>query len=418
MNKYIPRLIEKTIQEQLSIMGALAIEGPKWSGKSTTGERYAKTVVKLQDPIINRRYQIYASTDRNLLLNGEKPLMFDEWQKIPDLWDFIRLDIDEQNERGMYILTGSAKPIKDQQRHTGVGRIVKIKMRPMSLYEMNMSNGSVSIQDVFNQMHIGVQVSTVSIKDLSEHICRGGWPGSMDLTVEQAVTAVENYYHTLTSEDIVDVDNVKRDQTRAKTVIKSFSRNISTLTSYQTMVKDMIEHGDQMSDEAFYSYIRALEKLYIIDNVPAWNPKLRSKSVVRSSDKKQLIDPSIAAVALGAKPNDLIKDMETFGFLFESLCSRDLSIYIEYHGGKLYHYKDSDDLEIDMILHLPDGRWGAIEVKTGLNELEKAEKNLLKLKNKVDETKEPSFLMILTGTDVAYQTENGIYVVPLGCLKP
>jgi predicted AAA+ superfamily ATPase len=184
------------------------------------------------------------------------------------------------------------------------------------------------------------------------------------------------------------------------------------------MVKDISEHGEQISDESFYSYIRALEKLYIIDNIPAWNPKLRSKSSIRTTDKRELIDPSLAAVALGAKPNDLIKDMETFGFLFESLCSRDLSIYIESLGGHLFHYKDSDDLEIDFILHLPDGKWGAIEVKTGLNEIEKATKNLLKLQNKVDELKAPSFLMILTGTDLAYQTEEGIYVIPLGCLKP
>lgn len=418
MERYLPRLIEINIKEQLEIMGAIAIEGPKWVGKSTTGKLFAKKVVKLQNPIEYKKYQVYSTLDKDLLLEGDKPLMFDEWQKIPEIWDFIRLDVDDSGKRGEYILTGSAKPIDNINRHTGAGRIVKMKMRPMSLYEMEYSTGKVSLKDLFDRKPLPNANSKLHIKDLAELICRGGWPGSIDLPIEKAIMAVENYYNTLTSDDIVDIDQIRRNQTRAKIILKSFSRNISTLTSYQTMVKDVINHGEMISDESFYSYIRAFEKLYIIDNIPAWSPKLRSKSTIRSSDKRQLIDPSIAAVSLGAKPNDLINDMETFGFLFESLCSRDLAIYVESIGGKISHYRDSDQLEIDLILHLSDGKWGAVEVKTGLNEIDKASKNLLKLRDKIDEEKAPSFLMIITGSDYSYVTEEGIYVVPLGCLKP
>lgn len=418
MKKYFPRLIEKTIEEQMEIIGAIVIEGPKWSGKSTTSERYAKTIIKLQDPIVFRRYQLYASSDRNLLLRGDKPLMFDEWQKIPDLWDFIRTNIDEQNSRGHYILTGSSKPIEDQGRHTGTGRFVKLKMRPMSLYEMNYSSGSVSLSELFSKDVIEIVESKISIEEIAQLICRGGWPGSLDLNVNQAIKMVENYYETLTSEDIANIDDIKRDATRAKLILRSFSRHVSTLTPYTRMVADIINRGDKISDETFYSYIRTFEKLYVVDNIPAWSPKLRSKASVRTADKKQLIDPSLAAVALNANPNDLIKDLNTFGFLFESLCSKDLAVYIESLGGKLSHYRDSDGLEIDAIVHLPDGRWGAIEIKLSSIDFDKASANLFSLKNKIDEKKEPSFLMILSGTDVGYQREDGIYIVPLACLKP
>ena len=418
MKNYKTRLIEPIISQQLKIMGGVLIEGPKWSGKSTTGALFAKTIVKLQDPSVFSAYKMFSLTDKIPLLDGEKPLMFDEWQKIPEIWDYIRMDIDDTNSRGRYILTGSAKPVKDVDRHTGTGRIVKIKMRPMSLYESKHSNGGVSLLSLFDNEDISLVESKLTIFDLADLICRGGWPGSLDLDINEAIIFAKNYYLTLTSEDIVGVDGVKRDAKRTRLILKSFSRNIAAQTPYTTIINDIRRNDENISSETFYSYIRALEQLFIIDNVSSWSPNLRSKASIRTTDKRQLIDPSLGAAAIGAYPKDLLNDVNTFGLLFESLCLRDLSVYIEALSGEISHYRDSDGLEVDAIVHLSDGRWGAIEIKLGGDNHEKGAKNLLSLKNKVDEIKEPSFLMILTGTKQAYKRKDGVFVIPIGCLKP
>jgi predicted AAA+ superfamily ATPase len=418
MKQYQERLIEKTIQRQMEAIGAIVLEGPKWCGKSTTAARFAKTVVKLQNPITYKQYQSFATTSIENLLNGEKPLMFDEWQKIPEIWDFIRFDIDENGGTGQYILTSSAKPVEDGYRHTGTGRITKITMRPMSLWESKDSTGEVSLKDVFDGKHDIFGKSKLSLDDIAFVTCRGGWPESV-VKQNQALTLATDYFKALTTEDINSLDGVKRNPRRAVAVLRSYARNISTFATNATLLADIFVNDTTMDAKTLASYISAFTKLFVIEDVLAWSPKLRSKAIIRSAAKRQFVDPSIAAIALNAKPNDLINDLNTFGFLFESLCDRDLRIYADHLGGEVYHYHDADGLEADAILHLPDGRWGAVEIKLGGDLIDEAAKNLLKLKKKVDTDKvnEPSFLMVLTAAPNAYKRPDGVLVVPITCLK-
>lgn len=419
---YLTRIIENKIKNKLSYIGALQIEGPKWCGKSTTANRFAKTIVKLQNPLEFNRYKTYSTTNKTDLLYGEKPILFDEWQKIPELWDFVRLDIDDHpNEPGRFILTGSAKPLIDSQRHTGTGRIAKIKMRPMSLFESNESTGEVSLNELFNNELIKIRgESKLTISEQVKLVCRGGWPGLLNIPDRLITSYLQDYYEGLVNADITDVDGIKRNPIRAKAVLKSYARGISTLTDYQTMIKDLENSGDGLDIKTLGSYINAFERLFIIENVEAWTPKLRSASTIRTKSKKQFIDPSIAVVALGASEKELIEDMETFGFFFESLVTRDLRIYSEDINGEIFHYRDNSGLEIDCIIKLDDGRWGAIEVKVGGNKIDEAALNLNKLTEKIDleYMRKPSFLMIVYGGQYAYQRADGVYVVPIGCLKP
>lgn len=418
---YLTRLIEKQIEEKFKYIGAIQIEGPKWCGKSTTAARFSKTIVKLQNPIVFKNYQMFALTSKEDVLFGEKPILFDEWQKIPEIWDFVRLDIDEhQGDPGRYILTGSAKPIKDDLRHSGAGRIVKIKMRPMSLFESKHSNGIVSISSLFDHTQKHVRGSSqLTIENQVELVCRSGFPGVLHLPLDQATSYIKDYYHTLIETDINDVDGVKRDSKRTHAVLKTYARNISTLTTSQTMLEDISNLGFGMERATFNSYVEALEKLFVLEDIEAWTPKLRSKTRIRTSAKKQFVDPSLAVVALGATKEELMLDMETFGFFFESLVIRDLRVYMDALEGNVYHYRDKNNLEVDVILKLGDDRWAAIEIKVGGNQLDQAAKNLLSLANKIDEENlhKPEFLMIIYGGKEAYVRPDGVYVVPIGCLK-
>lgn len=418
---YLPRLIEKNIKDKLTYIGAIHIEGPKWCGKSTTATLFAKTMVKLQDPIVFNRYKIYATTSKDELLYGEKPLLFDEWQKIPEIWDFIRLDVDEHpGDPGRYILTGSVKPVIDNTRHSGSGRIAKIKMRPMSLFESTDSSGEISIQELFNNPDCPIRgESGLTISDQVDLVCTGGWPGILQSPKSKAAGYVRNYYEGLVNGDVTDVDGVLRNPNKAKAILRTYARGISTLTDYQTMVKDLENLGEGVDIKTLGSYLDAFEKLFIIENVEAWTPKLRSASKIRTKAKKQFVDPSIAAVALGASANDLLTDMETFGFFFESMVTRDLRVYLEPLRGEVFHYRDSTGLEVDCILKLDDGRWAAVEVKVGGNKIDEAAANLLKFRDRVDteHMKKPSYLMVVYGGQFAYKRQDGIYVVPVGCLK-
>jgi len=418
MKQYLSRLIETAIKRRLEAIGCVAIEGPKWCGKSTTGERFAKTIVKLQNPITFRQYAAFATTSKENLLHGEKPLMFDEWQKIPDIWDFIRTDIDETGLAGQYILTGSAKPLEDQKRHSGAGRIAKITMRPMSLWESGDSTGEISLKSLFDGKDNILGKSKLSLDDLTFVTCRGGWPETV-MRPAQMLTLVSDYYKSLTTEDIKDVDGIKRNPRRAQAVLRAYARNISTFAANTTIQGDVAANDSTLDIKTFSSYVSAFEKLYVIENITAWSPKLRSKSIIRTTDKRQFVDPSIAAIALGAKPHDFINDLNTFGFFFESLCDRDLRIYAECLEGELYHYHDGDGLEVDAIIHLNNGSWGAVEIKVGGNQIDEAAKNLLRFKNKMDlsQLKELKFLMVLTGACDAYKRPDGVLVVPIGCLK-
>jgi len=418
---YLPRLIEKSIENKLSYIGAVHIEGPKWCGKSTTASLFAKTVVKLQDPIVFNRYKIYASTNKEDLLYGEKPILFDEWQKIPELWDFVRLDVDEHpGKPGLYLLAGSAKPVEDSSRHSGSGRIGKIKMRPMSLFESNDSSGEVSLFNLFNDPDYSIRgESQLTIFDQVNLVCRGGWPGILQAPKLKINSYIRDYYDGLVNVDITEVDGIKRNPNRAKAVLKSYARGISTLTDYNTMVKDLESFGEGIDIKTLGSYIGAFEKIFIIENVEAWRPKLRSASTIRTKAKKQFVDPSIAVIALGASAKELSEDMETFGFFFESLVTRDLRVYLDSLNGEVFHYRDNTGLEVDCILKLEDGTWAAVEVKVGGNKIDEAAKNLLKLRDRVDteHMKKPAFLMVVYGGQHAYRRGDGVYVVPIGCLK-
>lgn len=418
---YLPRLTEKNIENKLSYIGAIQMEGPKWCGKSTTASLFAKTIIKLQDPIVFNRYKVYATTSKDELLYGAKPILFDEWQKIPEIWDFIRLDIDDHpGNPGLYMLTGSAKPIEDSLRHSGSGRIAKIKMRPMSLFESKDSSGEVSLNELFNNPDYHVRgESGLTISEQVDLVCKGGWPGILQTPKSMSANYIRDYYDGLVNVDITDVDGIKRNPNRAKAVLKSYARGISTLTDYRTMVRDLENIGEGIDIKTLGSYIGAFEKIFIIENVEAWTPKLRSASMIRTKAKKQFVDPSIAAVALGASAKELSADMETFGFFFESLVTRDLRVYLEPINGEVFHYRDNTDLEVDCILKLDDGRWAAVEVKVGGNKIDEAAANLLKLTERVDteHMNKPTFLMVIYGGQHAYKRPDGIFVVPIGCLR-
>jgi predicted AAA+ superfamily ATPase len=353
------------------------------------------------------------------LLEGEKPMLFDEWQKILSLWDFIRDDIDTNGGRGQYLLTGSAKPTEDGNRHTGTGRFAKVRMRPMSLWESGDSSGQVSLSGLFGSVQSIGGDSNLNFDKIAELICRGGWPESVGEDDRVASLIARNYYASLTDSDITDVDGIKRNPERARRIMRAYARNVSSLASDKTIMDDISSNDSSLDVKTFGSYANALRKLFAIEDVPAWSPKLRSKTAMRSSDKRQFADPSIAAAALGAGSTDIMDDINTMGLLFESLCTRDLRVYAERLDGKVYHYRDNDGLEADAVVHLNNGDWGAIEIKLGGNEIDKAAENLIKLKGKIDTDgmREPKFLMVLTGLSYAYRREDGVCVVPIGCLR-
>jgi len=414
---YRKRLVEIEIEAKMRYSGAVVIEGPKWAGKSTTAELFSKTIIRLQNPIIKRQYQTFATISKEELLSGIKPILFDEWQEVPEIWDFIRLDIDENRYKGAYLLTGSTKKQNLPLSHSGTGRINSVYMRPMSLFESGESSGLVSLSALFNGEKINPVKSTVSITDIAQSICRGGWPESIDLSFEDQLSVARDLLESIIKNDVDEVDGVKKDKEKMRKLIRSYARNISTLATSKTIYQDQNNEGLLLDYKTFDSYVNALQRLYIIENVKAWSPQIRSSSTIRTSDKKQFVDPSIAAAALGLSVEKLKIDFNTFGFFFESICTRDVKVYAQTLNGEVYHYLDSSGLEIDLIIELNDGKWAAIEVKMGENEVEKAANNLIKLAD-LHLTLKPSFLMILTNTQLGYQRQDGVFVIPIGCLKP
>ncbi|MDR1954675.1 MAG: DUF4143 domain-containing protein [Candidatus Methanoplasma sp.] len=412
-------MIEDKIEKQLKAAGCVVIEGPKWCGKSTTAKRFSKTVVEFQRTKVLELYRTYLTTEEENLLKGERPILFDEWQKLPELWDQLRWDIDTNGGRGRYILTGSAKPKDDVKRHSGTGRMAKITMRPMSLFESRESTGEVSLIDLFSGIPSISGNSVVTFNRIAHLVCRGGWPEAVGDDDETALLIAENYYGSLTDMDITDVDGIRRNPDRARKILHSYARQISSFASNRTIQNDVSATDSTLDDKTLTSYSNAFRKLFVIEDMPAWSPKLRSKTVIRTTDKRQFVDPSIAAAALGASPADLIGDLNTFGMLFESLCVRDLRIYADRIGGSVHQYRDSSGLETDAIIHLKNGEWGAVEIKLGGNMIDEAAETLLKLVQKVDTDcmKGPRFLMVLTGLNYAYRRPDGVYVVPIGCLR-
>ena len=420
---YLPRLIENIMAESMKTNGCIVIEGPKWCGKSTTSERFAKSVVKLQKPATYNQYKIFANIGDDILLSGEKPLLFDEWQKIPELWDYIRDYIDEFSGKGLFILTGSAKPIEDKDRHSGIGRIKKITMRTMSMWESNESSGEVSLKQLFNDAGNVSGKNQYQLKDIAYLICRGGFPSAViEKNKDIALNYAKDYVNTLVSSDITSVDDIKRNPKRARTILKSYARNVSTAATMTTILKDIESNFDTQDIRTVNSYVDAFSKLFVIDETESWTPKLRSKTAIRTTSTKHFVDPSIATAILDASPNDLMSDLNTLGLLFENLVLRDLKIYTQSLEGNVYNYRDKSGLEADAVIHLNDGRWCLIEIKLGGEKLiNEGALTLKTLKEKIDQVKmsKPEFLAVITASDsFAYKRADGVYVIPIACLKP
>lgn len=420
-NKYLKRIADRVLQDRLAASGAVLIEGPKWCGKTRTALENSKSHLFMQDPDKAISYLKAADTKPSLLLKGDTPRLLDEWQTAPVLWDAVRFMVDQRGKSGQFILTGSAVPKDNVVQHTGTGRISRLLMRPMSLYESMESNGSVSLKALFDGETEIDNFSTLTIEQITFAIVRGGWPASIGKSEKIALRHAIDYVEAIINTDVSRVDGIEKNPVRVRALLRSLSRNISTLATIRT-IHDDIAMGDadeSISEKTISQYLRALDRIFVTENLPAWNPALRSKTAIRTSPKRQFVDPSIAAAVLRLTPSRLLEDFNYFGFLFESLCDRDLRIYAEAIDGQVFHYRDASGLEADAVIALNDGRWAAVEVKLGSKEIEDAAVHLLELKNKVNTEKmrEPSFLMILTGSEIAYRREDGVYVVPLGCLK-
>jgi len=416
-NNYLPRIADAILRKKLEYSGAVYIAGPKWCGKTSTAERQAKSSLYMQDPDSRERYLSIAANKPSLLLDGEKPRLLDEWQDAPVLWDAVRHAVDRTSGLGHYILTGSATVKDGTIMHTGTGRIARMVMRPMSLFESKESNGQVSLKSLFDGNQDIEGISSLEIENLAYALCRGGWPKVVQTAGEQSLAQVYDYVDAIVNSDVSKVDDVQRDPTRVRALMRSIARNISTQASTGTLKADLAE--ESISEKTVLSYLNALSKLFVIEDLRAWNPSVRSKTAIRTSPTRHFVDPSIAASLLNLNPDALLKDFNIFGLLFESLAVRDLRIYADSIDGDVFHYRDAYGLEADAVIQLRDGRWGAIEVKMGSHEVEKGTANLLKLRETINTEKmnEPSFLMILTASQYAYRQKNGVHIVPIGCLK-
>ena len=417
---YLKRAIDPYLKERLESAGAVLIQGAKWCGKTRTAEEHSASIVYLQDPSEGWKNLQIAKQEPLKLLQGKTPRLIDEWQLVPSMWDAVRFEVDRRRgEVGQFILTGSTTIPEKEIKHSGAGRISRIMMRPMSLFESLDSDGSVSLKELFDGNDDVSGCSEKSLKDIAFLIVRGGWPESIGKSEKAAVNMVTDYINTVTGTDISAVDDVKRDSVIALELLRSLSRNISTPASINTIRNEVVKDGSIPAENTMYSYLNALRRLFVIEDVRPWNPALRSKTAASKAWKRQLVDPSIAAVLLHSSSDGIMKDLNTMGFLFESLCIRDLRVYAQPIAGEVCYYYDRTGLETDAVIHLRDGRWGAVEIKLGNARIDDAAKNLLRLKNKVDEREmgNPSFLMVLVSSGYAYKRSDGVLVVPIGCLR-
>lgn len=421
--KYKQRVSDAILKRKVMGKGAVLIEGPKWCGKTTTAKQLAKSILDLGDSSVLKESSLLMDISPKTLLEGKTPRLIDEWQAIPPLWDSIRSEVDRRGEPSQFILTGSSVLLEaDETIHSGTGRYAYIKMRPMSLYESGESNGKVSIKDLFEGKPFSVQQNSLTIDDIAFLTCRGGWPWATLIPKEVALDQAFDYVDSVVNKDIQRVDNVKRSSERAKLLLRSYARNISQPASYSTIRKDMLANDSSTLDEdTVADYIKALKKLFVIEDLEAWNPNIRSKAAIRTSDTRHFVDPSIGTAALGIGPKDLVNDIKSFGFFFEDMAVRDLRVYAEVLDGRLYHYRDSNGLECDTVLHRRNGSYALMEVKLGGQDLiEEGAKNMIKLANSIDTEKmpSPSFMAVIIGVGkYAYQREDGVYVIPIGCLK-
>ena len=422
MKKYRARIADDNLKRKLEGKGAVLIEGPKWCGKTTTAEQLAASVLYMDDPERKQQNITMSEINPKRLLQGETPRLIDEWQLAPKLWDAIRFEVDHRGELGQFVLTGSAVPPDTKEiTHSGTGRFTWLTMRPMSIYESGDSSGDVSLKDLFD----GVPVdgcSNLSFERLAFLVCRGGWPQAVDMRDEIALDQATDYLDAVIHSDINRVDNVQKNAEQVRRFMRSYARNQGSQTPNTVLAQDVAANdGAKIGDDTIGQYTSALRKIFVIEDMPAWNPNLRSKTAIRSSDTRYFVDPSIAVAALGIGPNDLINDLNTFGFLFETLCVRDLRVYADALNGAVYHYRDKDGQECDAVIHLRNGKYGLIEIKLGGDKLiNEGVKSLKAMEAKIDTGRmnNPSFLMVLTGTgDYAYRRPDGVYVVPFGALK-
>ena len=426
LNNYKNRVCDSVLSELLASSGAVLIVGTKWCGKTYTAMRAANSALFMQNRDLSQNYQKIASTKPSLLLEGAVPRLLDEWQEAVVLWDSVRFAVDQRGKMGQFILTGSAVPPDTQDAahhekrlHSGVGRIAPMKMRPMSLWESKESSGSVSLKTLFDGESDVAAISPMAVEDIAFALCRGGWPASIDLKRTAALHTAKNYVDEVINYDVHRVDGVEKNPQRVRKLLESLARNISTMASNETIMDDVRATDETLSPNTFAAYMTALNRIFIVDNVAAWSPALRSKTVIRTSPKRHFADPSIATALLRIDPDGLLKDFNLFGYLFEDMCARDLRVYAQALDGEVFHYRDKNELECDLVLALRDGRWAAVEVKLGGKEEDAAASNLLKLSKKIDDQKmnKPSFLMILTAGQYAYRRNDGVLVIPLGCLK-
>lgn len=419
--EYLPRIIDTQIAENLAASGAVLIEGPKWCGKTWSARHIAHSVLYMQDPDKSANYLQIAKDKPSLLLDGEPPLLIDEWQTAPVLWDAVRFAVDTRGRTGQFLLTGSAVPLDDAVMHTGTGRIARLYMRPMSLYESGESNGTVSLRELFEGAADISGTSKLTIENLAFILSRGGWPASVTDTKAPALQRVKNYINAVVNYDVSRVDGVEKNPDRVRVLLQSLARNTASMATLGTITADVSANDGDVSEKTISKYLTALRRIFVIEDLPAWRPALRSKTMIRSSPKRHFVDPSLAAAVLRATPERLLKDFPTFGIFFESLCVRDLRIYASAADAMVYHYHDANGLEADAVVQMNDGRWGAIEIKLGTSEVADAAANLLTLKDRINTEKmnAPAFLMVLTGIgEFAYQRDDGVYVVPVGCLGP
>ena len=419
---YRPRIIDNKIEEYLGVFGALCIEGPKWCGKTWTSSFHSRSEIYLGDPAGNFQNRNLAELSPDLVLQGETPRLIDEWQEVPPLWDAVRFHVDQSSEKGLFILTGSSTPNHKGILHSGAGRIARIRMRPMSLYESGNSSGMVSLGDLCADRMESVMTGEVRLTDLIGYILRGGWPASLGLSIKEALLLPRQYLDAIVDDDVYRIDGVKRDTTKIRLLLRSLARNESTTATNRSLKNDVKEKDDEDIDvDTIASYLDIFSRLFLIENQQPFSSKIRSSVRVKQAEKRHFADPSLAAALLGATEEKLLGDLNTLGFLFEALCERDLRIYTDAFGGQLYHYQDYQNREVDAVIQLPGGEWCAFEIKLGANQIDEAAAVLVKLKN--DIAKEPGgippkVLCVVCGmSNAAYKRADGVYVVPITALR-
>lgn len=424
MNKelYRPRIIDEQIEKYLSAFGAVCVEGPKWCGKTWTSSYHSKSEIYIGDPKGNFQNRQLAEISPELVLEGETPRMIDEWQECPQLWDAVRSEVDKRGNKGNFILTGSSTPKRKGILHSGAGRIARLRMRPMSLFESGDSSGAISLKKLCEGNINPVMTGEVKLKDLAEYIVRGGWPGNLDIPIEQAMLLPIEYLNAVIEDDAFRVDEVKRDKKKMLLLLRSLARNESTTATNKTLKNDIKEIDDNDIDtDTVASYLDLFSRLFLIDNQEPFATHIRSSVRVKQAEKRHFSDPSLACALLKLTPTHLINDLNTFGFLFETLCERDMKIYAESFGGKLYHYQDYEGKEIDAVVEMPDGSWTAFEIKLGANQIESAAQELIALSGSISKEKDgipPSVLCVVCGmSNAAYRREDGVFVVPITALK-